>query len=233
MILKSFEAKNFRNIKECKIDFYEGINLLIGKNAQGKTNVAEGIYLFSRGKSFRGRDDFELIRFGERGFYTSVLFEIKKGEEKLEFSVYEKEKLRKKNGYKINKVTEMIDSFKCVLFVPDDLSLVKGGPEERRSFLNVAVSQCYEEYIRFYQGYKIALDNRNCILKNAKMGLYYDEGELLSWNSSLAEYASHIYIMRKEYLKNIEKHARKILSSLSSSQEKLSLNYKTDIKIES
>ena len=232
MVLKRFEAKNFRNIKDCKIDFYEGINLLVGKNAQGKTNVAEGIYLFSRGKSFRGREDGELIRFGEMGFYTSVLYSSKKGDEKLEFSVYEKEKLRKKNGYKVNKVTEMINSFKCVLFVPDDLSLVKGGPEERRNFLNVALSLCYEDYIKIYQGYKIALDNRNCILKNAKSGLYYNEEELLSWNVSLSEYASHIYMMRKEYIKKIEGYAGKILSDISSFCENLEISYKSDISNE-
>ena len=232
MKIKSFEAKNFRNIKECKIDFTDGINLLVGKNAQGKTNVAEGIYLFSRGKSFRGSSEAELAMFGSEGFYISVDYEGKKRKEKLEYSVYGRERIRKKNGYKINKLTEMIENFKCVLFVPDDLNLVKSGPEERRNFLNVAVSLCDENYIDYYKRYKIASENRNCILKNAKNGLYFNEDEFRAWSESVAKYASFVYQARKNYIKKIEENARKILSEISNEKEELSLLYKSDIKEE-
>ena len=229
MKIRSFEAKNFRNIKNCKIEFSDGINLLIGKNAQGKTNVAEGIYLFSRGKSFRGSSEAELRYFGEEGFYTAVEYESKTGEERLEYSVFGKERLRKKNGYRINKVTEMIEGFKCVLFVPDDLSLVKGGPEGRRAFLNVAASLAEKNYIEFYRGYKIASENRNCILKNAKAGLYFDMSELNAWSGSVAKYAAEVCLVRREYINKIEKHAKKILSEISDMKEELSLKYSSDI----
>ena len=229
MKIKSFEAKNFRNIKKCKIDFTTGINLLIGKNAQGKTNVAEGIYLFSRGKSFRGSSEGELTMFGSEGFYVSLDYEGKKGTEKLEYSVYGRERVRKKNGYKINKITEMIENFKCVLFVPDDLNLVKSGPEERRSFLNVAVSLCEKNYIDFYKGYKIASENRNCILKNAKLGLYFNIEELRVWSESVAKYASFVCEARRNYIKKIEEYAKKILYEISGGKEELSLSYKSDI----
>ena len=72
MIIKRFKADNFRNIEKCDIEFSPGVNLLYGKNAQGKTNVVEGIYYFSRGKSFRGREDKELVRFGEEEFLDGV-----------------------------------------------------------------------------------------------------------------------------------------------------------------
>ena len=229
MKIKSFEAKNFRNIENCKIQFSDGINLLIGKNAQGKTNVAEGIYLFSRGKSFRGSSEGELVAFGKDGFYISVEYDGKIGNERLEYSVFGKERSRKKNGYKISKITEMIDNFKCVLFVPDDLSLVKGGPELRREFLNVAASKCYSDYINYYKGYKVAQENRNCILKNAKSGLYFDMSELLAWNESVAEYSSHICKIRRQYIEKIEKHAKKILYEISGEREELSLRYESDI----
>ena len=229
MIIKSFEAKNFRNIEHAKIEFTEGVNLLIGKNAQGKTNIAEGIYLFSRGKSFRASDDKELIRFGENGFYLSLIYESALGEESLEYSILDKLKLRKKNGYRVKKITEMMDGFKCVLFVPDDLTMIKGGPEERRAFLNVAASQCYGDYIRYYQGYKTALENRNCILKLIRSGFSYDSDELRAWSDSLAEYAAHIYEIRLKYVKKIEVHARKIISEISGEKEKLTLKYKGDI----
>ena len=136
MKIKRFSLDNFRNIEKSTIEFSPGTNLLYGNNAQGKTNVIEAIYLFSRGKSFRAKEDKELLKFGEKGFRLFIEYESKNGKETLEYSLYEKEKQRKKNGYKINKIKEMIESFSAVLFSPDDLSLVKESPEERRSFLN-------------------------------------------------------------------------------------------------
>ena len=116
MIIKRFRAENFRNIGKCDIEFSPGVNLLYGKNAQGKTNAVEGIYLFSRGKSFRARDDSELVKFGTDGFRISIEYEDYAGDSSLEYALFGKERQRKKNGYKINKITEMIGSFKCVLF---------------------------------------------------------------------------------------------------------------------
>ncbi len=232
MILKRFRAENFRNIEGCDIEFFSGVNLLHGKNAQGKTNALEGIYLFSRGKSFRGRDDSELIRFGTEGFRIGIEFESERGRESLEYALFGKERLRKKNGYKVKKVTELIDSFKSVLFYPDNLRLVKGGPDERREFLNVAISQCYPSYIGIYSDYKKALDNRNCILKLASKGFYIDEGELLSWSESLAEYASFIYKMRKEYIEKIKGYAVSVMKDISDGEEALSIDYESSVRIE-
>ena len=232
MIIKRFRAENFRNIEKCDIEFSPGVNLLYGKNAQGKTNVVEGIYYFSRGKSFRGREDKELIRFGCEGFRIFAEYESDVGRETLEYAMFGKERLRKKNDYKISKVTEMIGSFKAVLFYPDDLGLVKDGPEERRGFLNVAASACYAPYIKYYSDYKKALENRNCILKMMQKGLYIDNRELQSWSESMAEYASHIYLFRKDYVSRLSKYAGKILKDISDGGEELSLCYESGISEE-
>ncbi len=230
MIIKRFCAENFRNIEKCDIEFADGVNLLHGKNAQGKTNAIEGIYIFSRGKSFRGRDDSELIKFGKEGFRISIEYEDKYGEETLEYALFGKERLRKKNGYKINKINEMVGSFKCVLFYPDNLGLVKGGPEERRSFLNVAASACFPSYMKHYADYKSALENRNCILKFMQKGMVYDRCELDSWSASMAEYASFIYLFREEYIKKLEYHAKKILTDISDGKEELEISHISDIE---
>ena len=229
MIIKRFRADNFRNIEKCDIEFSPGVNLLYGKNAQGKTNVVEGIYYFSRGKSFRGREDKELIRFGAEGFRIYIEFEDNCGHESLEYALFGKERLRKKNDYKISKITEMIGSFKAVLFYPDDLSLVKDGPEERRGFLNVAASGCYPLYIKYYSDYKKALENRNCILKMMQKGLYVDKYELDSWSASMAEYASYIFLFRKEYVDRLKKYAAVILKEISDGNEELTLFYESQI----
>ncbi len=229
MILKSFTAENFRNIEKCNIEFSKGVNLLIGDNAQGKTNAIEGINIFSRGKSFRGADEGSLIKFGEKGFRIKIEYESKSGCENLEYAVFEKERVRKKNSYKISKVSEMIGSFKSIIFYPDNLRIVKEGPEERRSFLNIAISQCYPEYIKYYSNYKNALENRNCILKFASKGFLIDDNEIKSWSFSLAEYASFIYLYRKKYIEMLKKHAEKIIDEISDGKEKTDIFYKSDI----
>lgn len=230
MIIKRFKAENFRNIEKCDIEFSPGVNLLYGKNAQGKTNVVEGIYYFSRGKSFRGREDKELVKFGSEGFRIYAEYESALGEESLEYAMFGKERLRKKNDYKINKVTEMIGSFKAVLFYPDDLGLVKDGPDERRGFLNVAAAACYAPYVKYYTDYKRALENRNCILKMMQKGLYIDSRELESWSDSMAEYASHIHLFRCDYIDRLSKYASVILGEISDGGEELLLSYESSVE---
>ena len=232
MIIKNFSATGFRNIEKCDVTFTPGLNLLHGKNAQGKTNALEGIYIFSRGKSFRAREDGELVGFGKEGFHIRIDYEDKTGEGSLEYSLFGKERQRKRNGYKLKGVSEMLGSFRSVLFYPDNLEIVKGGPEERRSFLNVAISQCYPSYLKCYSDYKKALENRNCLFKFLAKGLYVDKTEIDSWSYSMADYASYVYLMRAEYIKRLAPHAEKILSEISGGGEKIQLVYDSDIEEE-
>lgn len=230
MKIKSFKAKNFRNIEECNISFSDGVNLLYGKNAEGKTNVLEGIYLFSRGKSFRARDDSEMIRFNSDGFNAFLEYESSIGKETLEYSVLGKEKQRKKNGYKVSKITDFVGSLKSVLFEPDNLNLVKGAPEERRSFLNIAISQCEPLYIRYYQGYKKALENRSCALKFIQKGMPVEREELFAWSKTLSEYASLIYLLREEYIEKLKYYSKKFSLDISKGREKIEISHECDIE---
>lgn len=230
MIIKRFKAEGFRNIESCDISFSAGTNLLYGNNAQGKTNAVEGIYIFARGKSFRASEDKELLKFGKDYFRIYIEYENNDGENSLEYVFSGRERRRKKNGYIIKSVKEMIGNFRAVLFYPDHLGLVKDSPEERRAFLNIAIGQCYPYYLNLYSDYKNTLENRNCLLKMAAKGLYVDNGELESWSYSLSEYASHIYKKRKEYIKKLEFYAKKIMYEISDGKEELSLVYKSDIR---
>ena len=232
MIIKRLKAEGFRNIDSCDISFCPGVNLLYGDNAQGKTNAVEAIYLFARGRSFRAAKDSELVGFGKEGFRLRIEYEDKNGEENLEYALFGRISQRKKNGYKLTRASELVGSFRAVMFSPDDLELVKGSPEERRAFLNVAISQCKSEYIGCYQGYKKALENRNCILKNASKGGYTDQNELIAWSEYMAEYAARIYIMRREYIKKLEVYAADVMRDISGGKEKLSLRYRSDINEE-
>ena len=231
MKIKRFKAENFRSIEKCDIEFTDGVNLIYGGNALGKTNVIEGIYLFSRGRSFRTAQEKDMVRYNEQGFRVALEYDSRDGENTLEYASFGREKRRRKNGYPVKSVREMIEGFKAILFHPDDLSLVKGGPEERRAFLNVAAAQCYPAYISDYSRFQTALDNRNALLKNASKGLYTDEGELYAWSESMAEYAAYIYKTRTEYLKKLEVYVREIGLKISDGKEEISFEYKSDIEI--
>ena len=141
MKITSFRAENYRNIKQVSLDFTPGVNLLYGQNAQGKTNLIEGIYTFARGKSFRGATDADQVRFGERGFSISLSFEESGGEKsELTYRYFDGERKRLRGVAPIT-LSEMMGRFRAVLFYPEHLDLVKGGPAERRLFLNIAISQ--------------------------------------------------------------------------------------------
>lgn len=229
MIIKRFCAENFRNIEKCDISLLPGVNLLYGNNAQGKTNAVEGIYVFARGRSFRAKEDKELLGFDKPGFRIYIEYEDSDGEHTLEYAHYGRERRRRRNGYPIKSVKEMIGGFRAVLFYPDDLGLVKDSPEERRAFLNVAISQCYPIYIDDYSRYKTALENKNCLLKSASKGAYVDTVELESWAGSMAEYAAKIYRMRADYVKKLELYANAVMKDISGGRESLSLKYKGDV----
>ena len=230
MKIKSFKAKNFRNIEECNIEFSPGVNLLYGKNAEGKTNILEGIYVFSRGRSFRAREDSEMARFSEGGFNIKIEYETLLGEESLEYSLFGKERLRKKNGYKISKIIDFVGNLKAVLFYPDNMNLVKGSPEERRSFLNIAISQYDPLYIKYYQSYKKTLENRNCTLKLLQKGSFVDIEELRAWSRTLSEYSSYIYLMREEYIERLKHYSSIFSLDISGGRENITLSYECDIE---
>ena len=229
MQIKRFKAENFRNIGKCDIEFTDGVNLIYGGNALGKTNVIEGIYLFSRGRSFRTAQEKDMVKYDTQGFRVALDYKSLDGECSLEYASFGREKRRRKNGYPVKTTREMIEGFKAILFHPDNLSLVKGGPEERRAFLNVAAAQYYPAYISDYTRFATALDNRNSLLKNASKGIAVDDGELFAWSESMAEYASYIYVTRVEYLKKLEVYVKEIGLKISDGKEEISLEYKSDV----
>ena len=229
MKVTKFKAESFRNIEKCEISFTDGVNLIYGGNALGKTNVIEGIYLFSRGRSFRTAQEKDLVKYDAPGFRIAIDYESRDGECSLEYASFGREKRRRRNGYAVKSAKELIEGFKAILFHPDNLSLVKGGPEERRAFLNVAAAQYYPAYISDYQRFSSALDNRNALLKNASKGMYVDEGELIAWSEMMAEYSASIYRTRVEYLKKLEVYVREIGLKISDGMEEISFEYKSDI----
>ncbi len=232
MYLKKFKAKNYRNIEECELIFDRGVNLLVGENAQGKTNALEGIYSFARGKSFRGASDAELMRFDTDGFETQITFEDKNREQTLFYSYLDGKRNRLRNGVKMTKVSDTLGHFRAVLFYPEHLQIIKGGPSERRELINVAISQLNSQYVHDYSAYVKILENRNFLLKNAMKGGYVDMQELSAWSEQLAEYAARIHHARDVYIRGLAPHAAAYLKDISLEKEALDLTYISDTQKE-
>lgn len=225
MKLKYLKAENYRNITSAHITFSPGVNLFLGENAQGKTNALEAIYTFARGKSFRGAKDSELIRFGEKGYKTEIGFFDGKREQTLSLRLENREKIREKNGIRLEKQTEMLGIFRAVLFCPEHLNMVKEGPGERRQFLNIAISQCYPAYLNLYAEYAKCLEDRNALLKFSQKTGFTDLDEIQVFSESLARLSAEIYCYRTEYVSRLAPHAKEIHQRLSGGREELSVAY--------
>lgn len=232
MLIRTFAAKNYRNIEDASLAFSPGINLLYGQNAQGKTNVLEGIYTFARGKSFRGSSDSEQVRFGERGFQISLGFFDGVREQTLSYRFGRGVRERLQNGAPLSSLREMMGLFRAVLFTPEHLSLVKGGPGERRLFANVGISQLKPSYLGLMTRYNNILEQRNSLLKSAQKGESVDMAFLDVWNRSLAEAAAEIALLRASYLREVGCEAAKCMQDISAGRENLVLYYESDFEIE-
>ena len=226
----SIELTNFRNIKEESIAFSDGINVLWGKNAQGKSNVLEAVYYFARGRSFRGAKDRDAVMFGSdftrfgikcRGTsseYDTSLAVVIPSDENMKKRVF-------RNGAPISGVSEMIGSFRAVLFCPAHLSLVNGSPTARRSFLDIAISQLSKEYMTKLSEYKKLLLQRNAALKAAAKG---ENSPIELWETfaeQMSRTASRISSYRFEYISMLAAEMEKLFTEMTHGAEKPSLSY--------
>ena len=170
MFIEEVSYSNFRNIASAAIEFSPGTNVIWGKNAQGKTNVLEGVYFFARGKSFRAAAERELVRFGESAADASVTFRREYGRVVETLSAHIPVTGRKalmRDGITLSGTAEMLGELCAVLFAPSHLSLVSGSPGDRRSFLDIAIAQLLPPYITNLRRYNRVLEQRNALIRRA------------------------------------------------------------------
>ena len=152
MYCKRIRVRDFRNIECEEIEFSEGVNVVSGENAQGKTNLLEAIYYVSVGKSFRATQNSEIIRFGTKRAVVELDFDDGIREQTIKMTVFkEKKRQAEKNGVKIEKLSDIVGCFRTVLFCPEHLSLVKDGPALRRNYLDIAISRARPMYLHALQ----------------------------------------------------------------------------------
>jgi DNA replication and repair protein RecF len=208
MYCKKIKLQDFRNIENEEIEFSDGINVIYGENAQGKTNILEGIYLFARGKSFRAFKDKELVKFDKSCAYAIMDFEkngIYKSEMTLgvEIPKYQNKRFYR-NKVKVSKTSEIIGEFRAVLFCPSHLGIIKDSPAVRRKFLDVAISQLRPVYIKMMARYNSVMEERNAILKMLPDERKQNEDILDIYSEELASLSADIADIRNDYIKKLD-----------------------------
>ncbi len=229
MIVKSIEIKNFRNIKYADLLFCNGVNIIYGENAQGKTNILEALWLFTGTKSFRGTKDSDQIKFGEQKSSLKTNFFAENRSQCAEIQIEEKKSVYL-NEIKRTSITAFNGKFPAVIFSPEHLFLVKGGPYERRKFIDNALCQIKPSFNEFLTKYKKNLLQRNALLKkfekNKNLSVMLDIFE-----ENLAHIGTKIIYQRKKYLEVLEKEAKEVYRGISSNKEEISIEYINDNQI--
>ncbi|MEG2983950.1 MAG: DNA replication/repair protein RecF [Peptostreptococcaceae bacterium] len=227
MRLNSLQLVNFRNYNNLHLEFDKKINLLVGKNGQGKTNIVESIYMLSFGKSFRTNKDREIIKFDSENLYVGGSFSKTHTNGLIEIGIGKNKKGIKVNKIHIQKIQELLGNLNVVIFSPEDLRLVKEGPKERRLFIDKEISQIMPKYYNYLTSYNKILFQRNKLLKSN----HIDKALLDVYDESLAKYGSYIYIIRRDFVKKIADISNKMHKKLTNSIEDLSITYKNQIDI--
>lgn len=208
MFVKTIELKNYRNYKDLKLDFSSNKVLLIGKNAQGKTNLLESLYYLSCLSSARAKTDSELILWSENFARLKTLVLKNDMEKELEVLINPpKRKELKVNGVKKGKSAEFCTNLSVVSFSVNDLLLLRGVPDDRRSWLDMAISQIYPAYPDRISKYNKIRIQKNNHLKEIKGNINADTSLLEVFNSQLSVAGSNIIFLRLKFLKELQKIA--------------------------
>ena len=226
MWIKKIKIYNFRNYKNEEINLEKNINIFYGKNAQGKTNIIEAIYLCGLGKSFRTNKDKEMIKLNENNSFVEVEYEKSDRDGKIKIELENKKNIYL-NNIKLKKLSELLGNLNVVIFTPDDINILKGGPENRRRFLNIMISQLRPNYLNVLNLYKKTIEERNNYLRLIKEENKSEE--LLDiWDEKLAEYAEKIVNYRKEFINKISNKIVEIHKSITNNNEEIKIEYLTD-----
>ncbi len=226
MYCKKINVRDFRNIEQANVEFDSGVNILVGKNAQGKTNLLEAIFYVSLGKSFRAAHSSEIIRFGAECADIDLDFYDGVRDQNIKMRIFrDKQRKVEKNHIKIDKMSEIVGSFRAVLFCPEHLSLIKDGPSMRRNYLDIAISRLYPLYIKTLQRYNYILKQRNALIKNAYNDREAFDSTVEFWSSQLAHEAAVISKYRAEFVSRVDRCVADCFTEMTLSREQTGISY--------
>ncbi len=223
MVVEKIGMRDFRNYAREEIPFSPKINFITGGNAEGKTNLLEGVYFCCIGKSQRAKDK-ELISFDKPA--GKLLLRGKNAFGEVEIGIRLSRKENKSvllNGISVKRTAELLGNIDVVYFSPDELKLIKDAPQSRRRFLDTDISQIYKQYYDALTRYNKILLQRNNLLKKRALASVRDTVEV--WDRQLAKFACVIVRYREKFLEKLAPYAAEVHKTLSSGKEELSVSY--------
>ena len=232
MIIKSLELADFRNYENLEITFDKGTNILYGDNAQGKTNILEAIYVSATTKSHKGSKDKEIVNFNKEEAHIRTY--LLKDEEEIRVDMHLRKNKSKGiaiDGQKIKKAADLMGLLNVVFFSPEDLSIIKNGPAERRRFADMELCQLDHFYLYNLNHYNKIINQRNKLLKD--MYFHPELKETLNiWDSQLISFGSKIIERRQQFVNQLCEIIYEIHKKLSGGKEELVISYEPDVSIE-
>ena len=233
MKLQSLQLYDFRNYETASVSFHPGVNLIVGENAQGKTNILEALYVCATSRSHKGSKDREMIRMGSDEAHIKL--NVKKNG--LPYRIDMHLKKSKSKGIAIDMVpirrsSELLGTMNMVFFSPEDLSIIKNSPAERRNFMDMELCQLDKIYVSLLANYKKVLDQRNNLLRQ----ISFDKSKmdmLPVWDDQLVKYGIEIIKKRNHFIDLINEIIPDIHSNLTSGKEHLCLVYEKNAEEES
>ena len=232
MIIKSLELADFRNYDSLHIDFSSGTNILYGDNAQGKTNILEAIYLSATTKSHKGSKDKDIVNFYKEESHIRTYLEKDGIDTRVDMHLRKnKSKGIAIDGQKIKKAAELLGLLNVVFFSPEDLSIIKNGPAERRRFVDMELCQLDQFYLYNLNHYNKIVNQRNKLLKDMYLNPSLRD-TLNIWDSQLISFGSKIIERRKLFVEQLNEIIFDIHKRLSGDKEDLTIHYEPDVFIE-
>ncbi|WP_208560522.1 DNA replication/repair protein RecF [Marinilactibacillus kalidii] len=233
MYLKDLQLRGYRNYDQAEAVFSQNINVFLGENAQGKTNMMESIYLLAMARSHRTANDKELIGWDQEFAKVTGRIEKTQGGFPLEIVLSKKGKKAKLNHLEQKKLSAYIGHLNVILFAPEDLSLVKGSPSVRRKFLDMEMGQMSPIYLHHLVEYQKILKQRNHYLKQARFKDKVDQTYLDVLTDQLAAEGAEVLNERFKFTKRLQEWAEPIHRSISQGKEQLRIEYASSIPINS
>ncbi|WP_206881826.1 DNA replication/repair protein RecF [Alicyclobacillus mali (ex Roth et al. 2021)] len=227
MDIRRVELSNFRNYPTAEIELSPGVNVLVGENGQGKTNAMEAMLLIAVGKSHRAHRDRDLIRWEQDRAQIILEASTRYGDRRLKLELGPDGRRAFVNGVQVGRMTEFVGQVQVVLFAPEDLDLVKGGPRIRRRFLDTELGQMEPLYLHHLSLYNRAVLQRNRWLKSSSLAP--DDDMLAAYDGQLALHGAHVIHRRLRFLERLRNYAARIYSDIASGRETFSLAYRSSV----
>lgn len=227
MFIKRLQMLNYRNYNALDIELCPNVNVFMGDNAQGKTNILEAIYYCAFAKSHRTSKDKELINWNGEHAFISVDVGRERLDKRIDISILKDgKKSIRINKIKIKKIGELFGNFNVVMFSPEDLRIIKDSPGVRRKFIDMELCQLNPKYYYNLVQYNKVLNERNILLRNRNTS-----NEMLEiYDMQLVEFGYNIIRDRIKYIESLNKYAEKIHSDITSGKEKINFKYISTIK---